>query len=120
MRSIILQALHDRKPHRLLLFYSNRRPEDAAFLQEFQDAQKTHPNFTLIPTMTGMEASQRTWDGQTTAIDIGMLKERLPGLGSAIYFIAGPGPMVLAMREMLKTAGVPEQRINIELFSGYA
>src|ERR1700674_134692 len=33
-RSIILQAAKDKLAHKLYLFYSNRRPEDAAFLDE--------------------------------------------------------------------------------------
>jgi ferredoxin-NADP reductase len=34
--SIVQQANHDRLPHELYLFYSNRRPEDAAFLDTLQ------------------------------------------------------------------------------------
>jgi ferredoxin-NADP reductase len=33
VRSIVLQAAHDNFPHKIFLFYSNRRPEDAAFLK---------------------------------------------------------------------------------------
>src|SRR5215831_14607803 len=39
-RSIILQATKDRLVHKLYLFYSNRRPEDAAFLDELQNVEK--------------------------------------------------------------------------------
>jgi ferredoxin-NADP reductase len=34
VRSIVLQAAHDNVPHRILVFDSNRRPEDAAFLDD--------------------------------------------------------------------------------------
>ena len=34
VRSIVLQATHDRLPHKIFLFDSNRRPEDAAFLDD--------------------------------------------------------------------------------------
>ncbi len=43
--SIVQQAHHDRLPHKLYLFYSNRRPEDAAFLDTLQNLEKTNPNF---------------------------------------------------------------------------
>ena len=45
--SIVRQADHDRLPHKLYLFYSNRRPEDAAFLDTLQTLEKTNPNFQL-------------------------------------------------------------------------
>ena len=38
--SIVRQADHDRLPHKLYLFYSNRRPEDAPFLAGSSDAGK--------------------------------------------------------------------------------
>src|SRR5260221_85739 len=38
-RSIALEAARAGLPHRLILFYSNRRPEDAAFLDELEALQ---------------------------------------------------------------------------------
>ena len=45
--SIVRQADHDRLPHKLYLFYSNRRPEDAPFLEALQLLEKSNPNFRL-------------------------------------------------------------------------
>lgn len=119
MRSIILQALHDEKPHQLFLFYSNRTPEDAVFLPEFRAAADQYPTFALIPTMTAMETSESPWGGRRTYIDTTMLREYVEGFNTPVYFIAGPAAMALAMRTMLTTAGVPETHIQTELFSGY-
>ena len=35
VRSMVLQALHDNTDQDITVFYSNRRPEEAAFLDEF-------------------------------------------------------------------------------------
>src|SRR6266404_6212275 len=43
--SIVRQADHDRAPHKLYLFYSNRRPEDAPFIEVLQDLEKTQTSF---------------------------------------------------------------------------
>jgi len=51
--SIVRQAHHDRLRHQLYLFYSNRRPEDAAFLRTLQTLETTNPNFRLICTYDG-------------------------------------------------------------------
>ena len=40
---------HRRLPHRLHLFYANRAPEYAAFLDELRGLQDVNPNFRLVP-----------------------------------------------------------------------
>jgi ferredoxin-NADP reductase len=117
--SIIRQATHDKAPHQLYLFYSNRRPEDAAFLDELLKAAKQNSNFHLIATMTEMEKSHRLWNGETGFINSDMIARHLPSLQGPIYYLAGPPAMVAAMRRILTEAGVDEDDIRTEEFSGY-
>ena len=118
-RSIIRQAEHDQSSHHLHLFYSNRRPEDAAFLAPLSEATKQNPNFHLIATMTEMENSHRQWKGETGSINQDMLTKHLPSLEGLIYYLAGPPAMVAAMKRMLINAGVDEDDIRTDEFSGY-
>ena len=117
--SMIRQAAHDKAPHQLYLFYSNRRPEDTAFLDLLSEAAKQNPNFHLIATMTEMGKSHREWKGETGFITKDMLAKHLPSLQGPIYYLAGPPAMVAAMRRMLTEAGVDEDDIRTEEFSGY-
>src|SRR6202521_2560381 len=117
--SIVRQADRDRLPQKLCLFYSNRRPEDAAFLDTLQTLETTNPNFRLICTMTEMSKSEKEWKGETVLIDKEMLSRHLPILQGPIYYIAGPPAMVVAMRQTLVKAGVEEDDIRAEEFSGY-
>ena len=117
--SIIRQAGHDQSPHHMYLFYSNRRPEDAAFLDLLSEASKQNPNFHLIATMTEMDKSHREWKGETGFINKDMLTKHLPSLQGPIYYLAGPPAMVAAMRRMLIEAGVDEDDIRTEEFAGY-
>jgi len=116
--SIVRQADHDRLPHKLYLFYSNRRPEDAAFLHTLQALETTNPNFRLICTMTEM-SSKEEWNGETVLIDKEMLCRHLAGLQGPIYYIVGPPPMVTAMRQTLVSAGIEEDDVRAEEFAGY-
>lgn len=118
-RSMILQAEHDKLPQPLYLFYSNRRPEDAAFLDTLAEAATRNPNFHLVATMTGMEKSRKEWQGEIGVIDQKMLARNLPSLPGPIYYLAGPPAMVAAMRQLLTAAGVDEDDIRTEEFSGY-
>jgi len=117
--SIVRQAEHDKAPHQIYLFYSNRRPEDAAFLEMLLGSVKQNPNFHLIATMTGMEKSLREWNGENGLINGEMLTKHLSSLQGPIYYLAGPPAMVAAMRNVLTKAGADEDDIRTEEFSGY-
>jgi ferredoxin-NADP reductase len=120
VRSIVLQAVHDNVPHRILVFYSNRRPENAAFLDELTEPQKKNPNYTFVGTMTGMEKSSREWSGETGHITKAMLLKYIGDLTLPIYYVDGPPAMVAAMRATLGEAGVDDDDIRTEEFSGYS
>ncbi|MBI3937015.1 MAG: FAD-dependent oxidoreductase [Betaproteobacteria bacterium] len=117
--SMVRQATRDRLPQRLLLLYSNRRPEDAAFLVELQALARQNENFALIATMTKMEKSARTWDGERGAIDEAKVKKFAAGLASPVYYLAGPPVMVDDMRQLLERVGVSEEDVRSEEFYGY-
>lgn len=117
--SIVRQADHDRTPHKLYLFYSNRRPEDAPFVEVLQNLEKTNPQFRFIATMTEMRRSKKTWNGETGRIDQEMLSKYLNELRGPIYYVAGPPALVSGMRKMLVASGVDEDDIRSDEFSGY-
>jgi ferredoxin-NADP reductase len=117
--SIVWQANKDRLPQDLYLFYSNRRPEDAAFLDSLQAWETTNLNFRLICTMTEMSKSKKEWKGETALIDKQMLERHLLLLQGPIYYIAGPPPMVASVRQTLVGAGIEEDEIRSEEFAGY-
>jgi len=116
-RSIILQALNDQVPHQLYLFYSNRRPEDAPFLEELMSLQKE--NYTCIPTMTEIEKSVQSWNGETGYINQEMLSKYISDLQQPIYYIAGPHQMVTAIYQMLVKAGINSDNVRTEEYDGY-
>jgi ferredoxin-NADP reductase len=118
-RSIVHQAITTNTGHRLFLFYSNRRPEDTAFLAELQALAQQHSNFTLVATMTHLEESGLSWSGETGFIIKEMLVQYLEDLAAPIYYAAGPPALVAAMREMLSKAGADEDDIRSEDFAGY-
>jgi len=117
--SIVRQADRDRLPHKLYLFYSNRRPEGTPFLESLQTLEKSNANFRLIATMTEMPQSKREWKGETGFIDKAMLLRHLRELQGPIYYVAGPPAMVASMGQMLVGAGVDEDDIRTEEFGGY-
>ena len=100
-------------PHDIVLFYSNRRPQDAAFLAELERLQRR--NFQLISTMTAAP----DWRGERRLISRELLAEHLSDLRAPIYYFAGPPGMTMAMQGMLGELGVAEEDMRSEEFYGY-
>lgn len=117
--SMLRQAAHDRLAQSLVLIYSNRRPEDAAFLGELQLLAAQYRQLRLVATMTQMSQSAKAWAGRTGAIDAALLRPIADDLTTAIYYLAGPPVMVEAMHELLNKVGVDDDDIRSETFYGY-
>jgi ferredoxin-NADP reductase len=117
--SIARRAANVRLPHRIHLFYSNRRPEDAPFLDELRDLERANANFRLIPTMTQMHNSRLPWEGETGPVREALLTRHLPDLKSPVYYLAGPPGMAMGMQVLLDSLGVAESDVRGEEFYGY-
>ncbi len=117
--SMLKDATERKLPHKIFLFYSNRRPEDAPYLGELQNLTKQNPNIKLITTMTEVEKSARVWQGETGKIELSMIKKYIEDLKSPVYYISGLSDMVSAMKTMITDAGVPEENIRAEEFTGF-
>ena len=117
--SMIKDAIERKLPHGLFLFYSNRRPEDAAYLRELQKLAEQNPSFTLVATMTEAEKSAQSWTGESGRITHSMVTRHLGDPLLAVYYISGLPEMVSAMKTMLGNTGVGEDSIKAEEFTGF-
>jgi ferredoxin-NADP reductase len=116
-RSMLVQAVKDQSPLRYFLFYSNRRPEDAAFLHELQNLAL--PSYKLIANMTQPDQSKQPWKGERGYLKTETIAKYLGNLNGPLYYAAGPPAMVDTMRKMMAAAGVPADDLRTEDFSGY-
>jgi len=118
-RSLIWNAAESLSPCRIFLFYSVRVPEEAAFLEELQEMERYNGRYKFVCTVTQPDMTRTPWLGETGRISIEMLSKSIPDLSVPIYYIAGPPAMVTGVREMLIGAGIAEEDIRAEEFSGY-
>jgi ferredoxin-NADP reductase len=117
--SMLRQAAHEPSERGLVLLYSNRRPEDAAFLEELQRLEQVNQSFRMLATMTDMDRSSRSWKGETVPIGVELIQRAAHGLTSPLYYVVGPPGMVAAMRKALSDSGVSGESVLIEEFYGY-
>jgi ferredoxin-NADP reductase len=97
------------------LVYSNRDRESTPFLDELQELEGRIPGLKLVLTMTEDDG----WDGETRRVDAEMLRDHLGELGAHTFLVAGPPPMVEAVVEQISGAGVPDEQVFPDRFSGY-
>jgi ferredoxin-NADP reductase len=119
VRSIVLQSVHDDTGHQITVFDSNKRPEDAAFLDEFTQVSTDNGRIRFVPTMSRMDGSEPEWSGETGHVDAAMLSRHLDDLLAPIYYLCGPGAMVKSMRTVLEGVSVDSDDIRTEEFTGY-
>jgi ferredoxin-NADP reductase len=132
--SMLRHAARERSTRALALVYSNRRPRDAAFLEELQSLARAQAGFALHATMTAPAGSTAGWSGLSRHIDADMLAAaarsvgaRSPGNGSPSrpdasspqWYVAGPPGLVAAASMALDDLGVPERDVHGEEFEGY-
>jgi ferredoxin-NADP reductase len=118
-RSMIRHATEVGSAHRIFLFYSIRRAEEAPFLRELREINELDSHFKFIPTITHPGEVPRQWEGELGHINEQMLTKWLPDYQVPVFYVAGPPGMVAAMRHMLSEVGVSDDDIRAEEFAGY-
>src|SRR6185437_15152210 len=91
VRSSIAQATHDKLPHKITLFYSNKTPKDTAFLKDLASFANDNPNFTFVPVMT--RSTPEEWQGESGHVNKNMLLKYMSDLTTPIYYLSGPASM---------------------------
>jgi len=118
VRSMVKSDEHSSSERSIKAFYSNRRPEDAAFLHELESVALK--NFRLIPTMTNLDESKSEWNGETGYITIDMIEKYLTSWSEPMFYIVGPPSFVLAINNLLSSnEKIPSTHIKAEDFAGY-
>ncbi len=115
-RSMLRYIEDEALPYRVTLIYSNRNVAETAFLEELRDLEGSNPDFDLVLTMT----DDPEWQGESRRIDADFFRDHLgERLNDAMYMVAGPPGMVGAMKEALAEAGVADEHVIAENYSGY-
>jgi ferredoxin-NADP reductase len=115
-RSMLRYIADTGEPYRVTLVYSNRDRASTPFLDELQELERTLPGFELVLTMTQDDG----WEGESRYVSAELLSDHLEGeLGDHTYLVAGPPAMVEAVTGQLSVAGVPDERVLPDRFSGY-
>lgn len=113
--SMMKDASMRKASRKLTLLFSNKTTKDAPFRDELLEIVKQNASLRMIETIT----DDPTWQGEKGFIDRAMLERHLGDITKPVYYVAGPPPMVAAMKKMLVDAGLPESQMKFDEFLGY-
>jgi ferredoxin-NADP reductase len=115
-RSMLRHIQEQGLPYRVTLIYSNRDRESTAFLDELGELENANPNLRIVLTMT----QDPGWEGEARKLDSAFFRDYLgEELGESTFLVAGPPGMVEGMQNALAEAGVGEENVIAERYSGY-
>jgi ferredoxin-NADP reductase len=115
-RSMLRYIREERLPYRVTLIYSNRDRESTAFLEELRGLERELPDLQIVLTMT----QDAGWNGETRKIDAQFFKDYLgSNLNELKFMVAGPPAMAEGVQHALEEAGVKEENVIAERYSGY-
>lgn len=102
--SILTQRAHDHQPLNVTLVYANRT-DAIPFKEEFDAIASSNPDLKLH-YITGLVTADR-------------VTELVSNLSQKLVYISGPEPMVEALGDQLKAAGLPESQLKQDFFPNY-
>ena len=114
-RSMLRYVADEQLLYRITLVYSNRDRESAAFLDELAELGRRIEGLRVVLIMT----EEAGWEGETRRIDAEVLGDVVGELETRRFLVAGPPAMAQAVVDSLLAAGLPEDRVLADKFSGY-
>lgn len=114
-RAMLRYIADEALPYRITLVFSNRDSASAAFLDELEELERRIDGLRVVLTMTDDEG----WQGETRHLDADVLRDLLGGLEGKTFLVAGPPQMAQSVADSLLAAGVPDDRVLADKFSGY-
>ena len=117
--SILKTVLQTEPGSQFILFYGNKGIDSIIFKEQLEALKNTHiGRLTIHHVFSEEKLESDLFNGFITVDKCKMYAKLLfDALEVDEYFICGPEPMMLAIREALQSLGVSDDKIHIELFT---
>ncbi|MDB4940436.1 MAG: oxidoreductase [Candidatus Doudnabacteria bacterium] len=116
-RSMIKYLVDKNEKRDLKMLYSNRRIEEVAYWELFNQAYQ-QLGFSTIYTLTDLDRIPEEWRGSRGFINAAMISKEIPDFKERKFYISGSHQMVSAIKEELSQIGVSYKNIKTDFFPG--
>jgi ferredoxin-NADP reductase len=107
-RSMIKYLIDTHDPRDIVLFYSNKKLEDIAYRDIFDQAQRLL-GIKVVYVVTEM----------TGRLNSDMILKYVPDYSKRLYYLSGPHALVEGFKGILKDMGIAGNRIKSDFFPGF-
>jgi ferredoxin-NADP reductase len=114
--SIIRDAVAQRTGLDIVLFYGNRDETCVPYGEEFRGYAASVPRFLYVEAL---DHPGPGWSGESGFISAELVHRHLADASRRHWIVAGPPPMVDAMRRVTAVLGLSPQSVAFEVFAGY-
>lgn len=115
-RSILRNAADTKTPINVQMLHFNRSPADVIFRPELEGIALRMPTFSYV---CSVEEAGPDWQGERGELTETLLRRYATEIDRSLFWISGPPPAVEAFRRVVGQAGVPEEAIRTDNFTGY-
>jgi ferredoxin-NADP reductase len=115
--SIIRDAVSRATGLDVLTFFGNPDQSCIPFKAEFDEIEATHPGIRFVHVL---QLPPEGWDGERGFISAELVRRHCDPLDGRYWISAGPPAMTDAMTRVFAELGVPQERVAMERFAGYA
>jgi len=103
-------AVAQKLTNKIILLFSNRTEKDIIYRKELETLNKG--SIKIVNTIT--DQIPHGWNGETRRIDRAMIEKYIQNPKSWLWFVCGPPPMVVALKNILHELNIPEEKLRIE------
>ncbi|KAF0207901.1 MAG: FAD-dependent oxidoreductase [Actinomycetota bacterium] len=114
--SIIRHAVLRKSDLSITLFYGNRDETCIPYGEEFRGYATSVPGFAYVETL---DHPGPDWSGASGFISAELVRANVDDPVSLHWIVAGPPPMVEAMRKVVDDLGLAHESVSYEVFAGY-
>ena len=122
-KSMIQSMIDNGDKRDVTLFYSNRKPEDIAYYNLFNEMErdfKKEINLKIIYALTDLESVPENWTGLKGRIDAEAIIRSVQNYKDCLYYLSGPTSVVSSFKKLLLNIGVSKRQIRTDYFPGFA
>lgn len=117
-RSMIVNLLDVNQQRDIVLFFSNRTPNDIVYKNIFDQAERQIGLKTIyaVNDLAGVAPAPNMPVG---FVDEKMIREYVPDFAERVFYISGPHGMITAFESTLSKMGVRSSQIKTDFFPGF-
>ncbi len=117
-RSHIQHLIHTKQKRDVVLLYACATEKDFVYQSIFDQGSKAF-DLKVHYIASDRERVAKDWSGKVGHIDAKMLHELVPDFSERTFYISGPGAMVAAYTQLLRSLNVPSNQIKTDYFPGF-